>query len=181
MTAKNRSRRLLLTIGLCFAAPMLLALALQQIGWMPQGRKNYGELLAKPIALATVHLNDGSEFRWKTPDWYWTLLVRIPDSCSVECRARLELVPNLRQSLDRHAIKLRIAVADALPEGSALFHGNGIYLLHSAASDIIDTVIQTPQADIQLAMVDPNGYVILRYPENADFSQVRKDLTKLVK
>jgi hypothetical protein len=37
------------------------------------------------------------------------------------------------------------------------------------------------QADFTLALVDPGGHLMLRYPEHADLKQVRKDLGKLIR
>jgi hypothetical protein len=181
MSAQQRSRKVLLLIGLCFAAPMLASLILTQSGWMPSGRRNYGELLSEPMALSNTQLSDGSDFSWKTPEWYWTLLVRLPAVCAEECRARLDLVANVRDSLVQNATKLRIAVVDPLPEGTRLTSEHGVYLLMQPAGTGIDAILPMPVSGPQLALVDPNGYVILRYPEQADLGRVRKDLAKLLK
>ncbi|PIV32911.1 MAG: hypothetical protein COS34_10560 [Lysobacterales bacterium CG02_land_8_20_14_3_00_62_12] len=181
MPPAKPNRRLLLIIVLSFAAPLLVALGLHWQGWIPLGRKNYGELLAPPLPLTDAALADGSVFHWRTPAWYWTLLVRVPGDCSQACRAHLRLLPNLRQSLDRNAPKLRIAIVDALPADTPLARTHGVYLLAPGTATQLPSALPTAVTDIALAVVDPNGYLILRYPENANLSRLRTDLLRLVK
>lgn len=182
MSTPRRGRKALLLIGLCFAAPMLVALILTQSGWMPSGRRNYGELLQTTAALSNVKLEDGSDFVWKkAPEWYWTLLVRVPASCTDACLARLDLVANVREALAQNATKLRIAVVDPLPQGATLGKASGVYALMQPVDSSIDAVIPQPVNEPRLVLVDPNGYAILRYPEQADLGRVRKDLAKLLK
>jgi hypothetical protein len=181
MNAERRSRKTLVLIGLCFAAPMLVSLILTRAGWMPSGRKNYGELLSPPMPLINAPLIDGTTFTWKTPEWYWTLLVRVPNDCVAACREHLDLLPNLRDALARDATKLRIALADSMPEGALLIKEHGVYRLAEPVDINVDNAMPKPSNYPQLALVDPNGYVIMRYPEQADLSKVRKDLAKLLK
>ncbi len=181
MTSQKRSRTILILVGLCFAAPMLVSLILIRAGWMPSGRKNYGDLLSTPLPLVNAQLQNGTTFAWKTPEWYWTLLVRVPSQCPASCLEQLELVANVRDALARNATKLRIAVADPLPEGARLAAEPGVYQLAQPLADSVNNALPRPTGDARLALVDPNGYVILRYPQHADLAQVRKDLTKLVK
>lgn len=182
MTEPKRGRRVLLVVGLCFAAPFLASLLLNKLGWMPSGRRNYGELLTPPLPLNPVQLDGGAAFAWKTPpEWYWTLLVRIPEQCISDCRSQLDLVANLRTALARNAIKLRIAVVDPLPDGAALRSEAGVYPLAQPAEASIDSALPRPRQRPRLALVDPNGFVVLRYSEDADYTGVRKDLGKLLK
>lgn len=183
MTTQQKSRKTLVLIGLCFAAPILISLTLARVGWMPSGRKNYGELLSPPLPLTNAQLQDGATFAWKTPEWYWTLLVRVPSDCIATCRERLDLIANLRTALARDATKLRIAVADPLPDDTRLAKEHGVYLLSAPVDASISTALPMPMpsSEPRLALVDPNGYVVLRYPEQADYSKVRKDLAKLLK
>jgi hypothetical protein len=181
MSARPRNRKILLLIGLCFAAPMLVSLILTRAGWMPSGRKNYGELLSSPMPLINAPLIDGTIFMWKTPEWYWTLLVRVPNDCIAACREQLDLIPNLRDALARDATKLRIAIADPLPEGALLRQEHGVYRLAEPIDTSVNNALLKPSGFPRLVLVDPNGYVIMRYPEQADLSKVRKDLAKLLK
>ncbi|MGD9584163.1 MAG: hypothetical protein AB7V26_10935 [Lysobacterales bacterium] len=182
MNPKHRHRLLLIVLVLAFAAPMLIASLLQRGGWMPSGRKNYGELLSPPLPMPAARLHDGGEFAWKTPQWYWTLLVRVPSDCAADCRQSLLGLPKLRQSLDRHATQLRIAIVDEPGRiGTASLQGQGIYAVRIDASERIDPLLPDPLGSIQLALVDPNGFMVLRFPPSADFERVRRDLKRLIR
>lgn len=182
MNPKPRNRALLIALLLAFAAPLLFAAWLQRAGWMPSGTKNYGELLSPPQPMPVARLSDGGAFAWKTPEWYWTLLVRVPGNCVADCREALLSLPKLRQSLDRHATQLRIAIIDEPGRiGAQTLQGHGIYPVQIADAERIDPALPDPPVTIRLALVDPNGFVVLRFPQTADFARVRQDLGRLIR
>lgn len=177
----RRGRRTLVLIAIVFTAPIVIATVLAFSGWLPQGRRNYGDLVDPPlrIEVASAAL-DGKPFAWTTPQWHWTLVVRIPEHCAADCRGRLDRVNNLRVSLGRHAAKLRIVSDRALPAGVALGEARGVYLLSELPAGIAATLPE-PREDLVIALVDPAGYLMLCYPEHADLSRVRKDLGRLIR
>ena len=181
MTDVRKGRRTLVLIALVFAAPILIAGALALSGWMPEGRRNYGELVDPPVRLEQpATLVDGEAFPWATPHWHWTLVVRIPEACDGACRERLDQVGNLRISLGRHAEKLRIAVDRPVPSEGVLARASGVYVLGDVPLALRERV-RPGRSDLLLALVDPAGYLMLRYPEQADLKRVRKDLGKLIR
>lgn len=179
--ARGRGRQqLLLIIGL-FALPMVIAAVLAAIGYMPEGRRAYGEVLTPAAPLPeTAHTRDGADFRFATPEWYWTLVVRVPKQCDATCVERLNLVPNLRETLNRRAGKLRIALLDPLPTGVTAFDGpSGIYHLTDLPAELVQALPQ-PNTDLRLGLIDPSGYFVMRFPEQAELKPVRRDIGKLV-
>ena len=181
MTDVRKGRRTLVFIALVFAAPILVASLLVFSGWMPEGRRNYGELVDPPVHLDTPgSLSDGDAFAWATPQWHWTLVLRIPETCAAACRERLDQVGNLRISLGRHAEKLRIAIDRPVPADGVLGRASGVYLL-AELPVVLDDRLPEAHTDLTLALVDPAGYLMLRYPEQADLKRVRKDLGKLIR
>ncbi len=181
MNEIRRGRRKLLLVALMFAAPILIATVLAFSGWLPSGRRNYGELVDPPQRIeAAAVTRDGKPFAWTTPKWHWTLIVRIPDICDAPCRVRLDQVGNLRISLGRHAEKLRVATDSDVPPDGVLAKASGVYLL-AELPPMVHQSVPAARADIALALVDPAGYLMLRYPEQADLARVRKDLGKLIR
>lgn len=181
MNNVRSGRRKLILVALMFAAPILLATVLAFSGWLPSGRRNYGELVDPPqrIEVAAV-TRDGKAFAWTTPQWHWTLMLRIPENCDGPCRKRVDQVGNLRISLGRHAEKLRIATDREVPEDGVLAKASGVYALADLPLPLRQGVPE-PSADITLALIDPAGYLMLRYPEQADLARVRKDVGKLIR
>ncbi|AVP98867.1 hypothetical protein C7S18_17530 [Ahniella affigens] len=173
-------RQLLLIVGL-FALPMLIAGVLAAIGYMPEGRKAYGEVLtpAKPLPETAITV-DGQAFPLATPQWFWTMVVRVPKTCDATCVERLNLIPNLRETLNRRAEKLRFAILDPLPPGVTAFAGlRGVYYLQQFPAEL-NTGLPQPETDLRLGLVDPSGYFVMRFPEHAELKPVRRDLGKLV-
>jgi hypothetical protein len=181
MSDVRKGRRTLVLVALVFAAPILIASLLALSGWMPSGRRNYGELVDPPHRVeSTTALAGGDAFTWTTPKWHWTLVLRIPEACDGVCRERLDQIGNLRISLGRHAEKLRIAIDRPLPAAGVLAKASGVYEL-SALPPELDTRIAPARSDLTMALIDPAGYVMLRYPEQSDLRRVRKDLGKLIR
>lgn len=181
MTDVRKGRRTLVFIALVFAAPILVASLLAFSGWLPEGRRNYGELIDPPVHLdAAATKADGKPFAWTTAQWHWTLLVRVPADCDDACRGRLDLVGNLRTSMGRHAEKLRIAVDRPVAPASVLGRASGVYVLIGMPVALAER-LHDASTDVTLALVDPAGYLMLRYPEHADLSRVRKDIGKLIR
>lgn len=181
MTDVRKGRRTLVLIALVFAAPILVASLLAFSGWLPEGRRNYGELVDPPLHLEQPGTQRaGGAFAWTTPKWHWTLVVRIPEACDARCRERLDQIGNLRISLGRHAEKLRIAIDRDLPAEGVLSEASGVYALVDLPVEMSDR-LHVARTDSTLALVDPAGYLMLRYPEQADLKRVRKDLGKLIR
>jgi hypothetical protein len=181
MTDVRKGRQTLVLIAFVFAAPILIAALLALSGWRPEGRRNYGELVDPPIRIEQPGvLADGAEFPWATPQWHWTLVMRIPMACDMTCAQRLDQVGNLRISLGRHAEKLRIAIDRPVAAGSVLGRASGVYVLADMPFPLAAR-IDAADRDLTLALVDPAGYLMLSYPERADLKLVRKDLGKLIR
>ena len=182
MSPRPRNRLVLVAILLAFVAPLLIATWLQRSGWLPDGRKNYGELLAPPEPLPAARLQAGGEFAWKTREWDWSLLVRLPNDCAQACRQALLELPRLRQSLGRHATKLRIVVLDAPGRNAGqLLTGRGIYPIELVEAGTIESILPEPRTGLRLGLVDPNGFLVLRFPENAEAARLRRDLERLLR
>jgi hypothetical protein len=182
MTPLHKGRRTLILVALIFASPMLLAAVLIAGGWMPEGRRNYGVLIDPPVSVATTTatLQTGDVFTFTTPQWHWTLLVRMPAQCDQPCLDRLDQLGNLRISLGRHAAKLRIAINQSPPSNSVLGRASGVYVVPQWPVTAAQLLPESNQS-FTLALVDPAGYLMMRYDAQADLARVRKDLGKLIR
>lgn len=181
MTTPRRGRRTLLLIAMIFAAPLVVATILAFSGYLPQGRKNHGDLIEPPLALAELEArSEQGSFRFTTPQWQWTLLLRIPANCDSACASRLDQVANLRTSLGRHAVKLRIAIDRTRPQQGILGQANGVYVLQQWPAEI-DAVLPPPERDLSAMLIDPNGYAMLRFDEGSDLKGMRTDLGRVIR
>lgn len=181
MKPQQRSQAKLLLIVAIFAAPLLIALALSLSGYRPKAEKNYGELLEPPVSFAEVKGEaNGQPIAWNTAEGYWHVLLLTPPNCTAEC---LRLVDEMRRvwvGLARAAPRVRMLYVGepdaATVEAAKAFEQLSFATLTGAA------VPARPSGTRASAyLVDPYGYLVLRYPEGFDPISFRNDLKKLIK
>ncbi len=181
MDNRNRNRLVLIAIVLVFAAPIAAALLLNASGWRPTSTRNSGTLVQPPVDVGNVAvtLADGSKLDWRDPQWHWTLLALGNGECAQTCQTRLAELVRLRITLNRNAERLRIIyVGSALPAAAA---GSATALL-AGNDDAGGLAAYRPTAsgELTLALVDPNGLLMMRYANGYDAALLRGDIVKVV-
>jgi hypothetical protein len=178
---RNRNRLVFAAIVLVFATPLLTALVLHLSGWRPANTRNYGTLVQPPVDVsgADVRLADGSAFAWRDEQWHWNLLALPNGSCGDECRTRLAEIMRMRITLGRNADRLRV-----------LYLGEPLPAQDLAAATPLQTGTDTANAfaryrpqqpgALALALVDPNGLLMLRWDAGYDAARLRQDIVKVV-
>ena len=177
MTPRARNRLLLGLIAGLFLLPFGAAVVLRFGGWQPLHTRNHGELLSPPIELVNVQglRDDGSRWAWHNTEHEWTLLVRIPRRCEAACRDALQPLPNVRQALGRHAERLHLfCVGDA---------GAATSLPSLRLQGRLPPPLAEPAAGElpELWLIDPHGYLVMRYPPGFDAGGLRRDLSRLLR
>jgi hypothetical protein len=167
-----RSKRLqLILIALAFAAPVLLAVALNT-PWFrlkPDSTRNYGTLISPVIALADLGLAEtGAEQGRGTG--VWTLLW-LPESS--DCTATLDLLRRLRLAEGRELERVQLAYDDRCSQAPI----EGQLQLDSAAS----AAARQRLGASGLLLLDPYGNAMMRYPLDFDGTAVKKDLARLLR
>ncbi len=179
MDKRNRNRLVLAVIALVFAAPIVAALVLNATGWRPAHTRNAGTLVDPPLDVsgAAVTLADGSKLQWRDPQWHWTLLALASGECADACRARLAELVRLRITLGRNAERLRLVYLGA-PLPAAL----ELSPLQVGRDDDARFAAQVPAAAgaVALALVDPNGLLMMRYDAGYDAARLRQDIVKVL-
>ena len=181
MNPRNKSRLTLALVMLVFAAPMTIAFLLHVAGWRPQNTRNNGVLVEPPldVSAAPVTLASGARLEWRDPQWQWTLLALPGATCAQACRTRLDEMLRMRITLGRNAERLRIVYLG--PALDADFVKLRAPLLAGSADDATFAPYRTPAVDgLALALVDPNGLLMLRYAEGYAAQGVRKDMTRVL-
>ncbi|MDQ3206859.1 MAG: hypothetical protein M3Q40_10245 [Pseudomonadota bacterium] len=177
---RRRNRMLLLGIFAIFFGSMLLAGLLRFSGWRPEGMKNVGELLQPPGDLRDVApvLTDGREYEWSPAERTWRIVVAPPVNCTTECERVARDVHVVWQLFGKDADRVHVLWVGTPPAGPR--------------PDTLQVVRPTPAlraglpraddpAGVPVYVVDPNGFVVLRYPPGADLAGVRTDLARLLK
>jgi cytochrome oxidase Cu insertion factor (SCO1/SenC/PrrC family) len=178
MTARTRSRLVLLLIAALFAAPFVAALYLYYTGWQPQHTKNFGQMLQPARDLRDVRFTraDGSRFEWHHENRTWSVLVAPPADCGASCEELADKLRRIWVGLGNNANGVQVMWVGAAPRETfrSLLQVNAD---PSFAAQLPDTA----RVDaIPVYVVDPSGYLILRYAPGFNPRDLRRDLTQLV-
>lgn len=186
-----RSRLQLLLVFVLFAAPFFAAVMLRFSGWQPGSTRNLGQLIQPPIEVADVDPDwRNSERRWHG--------VSVGDDCSGPAlTAEADRLLRVRATLGRHAPRLlwqwQCPAQPALSGAASIavipvLTGQAPWPELAApadrpSSDPAETDETLAVAPLQrdLYMVDPHGYIVLAWPAGSAVSDVRRDLSRLIK
>lgn len=183
---KKRNRRVLVLILVAFFGSLFLAGALRFSGWRPSGMKNHGELLDPPGDLRNVTPQrvEGGAYEWRPIDRRWRIALAPPAGCDTECARLARQIDTVWQLLGKDADQVDVLWACAgnpcgppadAPRPGSLLLLQGTPQLRAGLPRVDD-----PQG-VPVYVVDPNGFVILRYAPGFDPSGLRADLAKLLK
>jgi hypothetical protein len=188
----NRGRKQLLLVAFLFALPVFVAVALAFAGWQPAGTRQHGVLLEPPQDFTTVVAADGAGERvvWNLPDGNWHVLVQLPPDCGMACPHMLDTLHRVWSALSREAAKAKIllvgtpdaatiAAMASYPEIRAITLSPNPLPAPARPAPVADTGV--PSAPLTVWLVDPNGWLVMRYDAGFDPSGLRKDLKKLIR
>jgi hypothetical protein len=178
LSQRTRSRVLLLLIAAIFLAPFATALYLFYAGWQPQRTKNHGELLAPARDLREVRFTraDGSRFEWHHEDHVWRVLAVMPPQCAVSCERLADTLQRVWVGMGHDADSIQVLWVGPPPP-----HGFRGLIPVSADASLLSRLPDkaTPDA-IPVYVVDPSGYLFMRYKPGFDPTGLRKDLKQLL-
>jgi hypothetical protein len=181
-----RNRLVLLAICALFFGSLLFAGALRFSGWRPAGTKVHGELLQPPGDLRGVapRLINGDAYHWNPIQRIWRIALAPPADCTVACAKLARQIDTVWQLMGQDSDHVQVLWIGSPP--SVAMHGSalqvvqpstallaGLPRLHSAAGE--------PPHGVPVYIIDPNGFVILRYAPGFDPSGLRTDLATLTK
>jgi hypothetical protein len=190
----RRNRRLLVLVVVLFLGSMLVAGVLRFSGWRPSGTKNNGELLDPPGDLRkhAPMLLDGTPYRWEPVARRWRIAIAPPRDCGAACDKVAGQLDLVWQLFGRNAD--RVDVLWLCPSGGdAECEVPGPLAREPALRRVrFDPALRDglPRNTIDDAslsrgvpvyVIDPNGFVILRYAPGFDPAGLREDLGKLLR
>jgi hypothetical protein len=185
---RNRNRVLLLVLLVLFFGSMLAAGLLRFSGWRPQAMKNHGELLQPPgdLRQLTMRQVDGGEYRWNPAERTWRIALAPPADCGSECDKLAREIHTVWQLFGKDADDVDVLwicpqaqPSCGLPTGAP--RPTTLRLLQ-ASPEVRASLprVEDPRG-VPVYVIDPYGFVILRYPPGFDPSGLRTDLARLLK
>ena len=179
----TRQRLVLLGLFAAFAAPFLLGWGLFAGGWRPDAVHPHGVLVQSPPLLSAPQwsgvLGSGPE------PGQWTLAMLAPVECDDACRRTLYLMRQLESTQAREASRLQRAVlVGSAPSDSlraAVEQIGHTVIWQGPLGDLRSSLPSLGASDARLAIIDPQGNLMMVYPDAFDPSGGRRDLERLLK
>lgn len=183
---RNRNRAMLIAIFVIFLGSFLVAGVLRFSGWRPSGLKNHGELLQPPADLRQLEptLADGSVYRWHPVERTWRIVVAPPADCAEACVKLAREIDLVWQLFGRDANHVHVLWMGKPPAGATMAAPLRELRTSPALRAALPRVDDTGSADrrgVPVYVVDPNGFVILRYAPGFDPGDLRTDVARLLK
>jgi cytochrome oxidase Cu insertion factor (SCO1/SenC/PrrC family) len=185
---ETRGRLLVAGIFALFFLPVALAwfLNVKAPDWLPLERTNHGTLLNPPGRLETRGMRpvagqraDADLFEGK-----WTLLYVTKSSCTEACEKALYKMRQARFALgeDMQRIqRLMVIPVDAVEGLAKKLQGQDAALRVVSADAAWMARFKTGGGAAEIFLVDPQGYLIMWYPRDANPSGLIKDLERLLR
>lgn len=178
---RSRNRFTLLAIFAVFFGVFALAGILRFSGWRPAGMKNHGELLQPPADLRAItpQFADGRDYAWDPVRRTWRIVIAPPVDCDRACTTLADQIGVVRQLFGRDAGDVDVLWLGELPATAA--RTDGFHALRDDPRLRAALPRANDPAGIPVYVVDPNGFVVLRYAPGFDPSHLRQDLSRLLK
>lgn len=181
MEVRNRRRLQAALIVAIFAVPVIVALVLGLLGWIPHGR-SYGQPIQpeRDLGNVSVQLADGKPFAWTSHTAQWTLVALPGPDCEKSCLGTLDLMHRAQIALGRHAENLRLIYLGTPPAGDAAVGFDKVWTLASTDSHALDSLRASARDSVSAVLVTPSGHALTRYPAPIDPARLGEDLKRIM-
>jgi len=179
-----QSRRTLWLVAAVCIAPFVASFTAYYF-YQPEGRVNYGELMAdKQLPVTALKLTDGKTFALSQLRGKW-LFVTVDDAaCDAYCEKKLWQMRQVRKTQGKYPERIErvwLITGGAQPGPRLREEFEGTWLVDAAGSAVLEALPHAGARSDHIYLVDPLGNLVLRYPREADPSRMRKDLERLLK
>ena len=181
MNRQTKSRLTLLGVVALFAIPLIAAFVVRSSGWRPTQTKNSGTLVEPPRDITGIAATTagGTPFLWKDPQYHWTLIMLPGANCATQCIERIDEAVRMRITLGRNADRLRIVYIG--PRQADDFFAARAPLTNLAEpSNALADYRAHDDDSLALALVDPQGLLMMRYPDGYSAQGLRSDITRII-
>ena len=189
-SVRNRKRLTLIALMALFLSPVLAAWL-----WTPDTFRNRGELIDPPQPLVNVPMisPDGSDVDLTNLFGRWTYVFFVEAGCDESCKQLADAVERVRLSQGKNEKRVRLMVITLSP--NALPSLEEIRL--SMPKTIVLGVNETEKEQLLrqfipggggsaapsggIFLIDPMGNLMMSYPATADPTDLRKDISRLLR
>jgi hypothetical protein len=175
---KPRGRAVLVLLFGMFALPVVLAVFLnsQWFDFRPSSTRNLGvlveparSLIAESALKSTLPAGLQNNF---------VLVVPYRDQCDTECQQRFDLAQHIRVAMGKEVNRVGVAAYNVTSATLSERHDQlGVAL--NVAPNVLDFL--PAELSGQIFLLDPRGFVFMRYDQRHDGTAIRKDLALVLK
>lgn len=167
MSSNKSSRIAFISVLLVFAAPVIAAYLILQLGWFKGGATSHGQMVNPPLQRA----------QWRDPQWQdaWALI----GMCRVNCEPMQSYLQRIKVTLGQYQQRVVVlSVGDNAP-----LHRDRQLFWQASLTDVPEPW----QTEGTILIMDPLGQVMLAYPPSSDEQLaeqgrgVKTDLYKMLK
>lgn len=164
-----------------FLLPVLVAVWINRSGHLPEPTRQHGELLQPPADLRAFvsRFESGGGSAQKPAERRWRVVVAPPSDCGDPCRELARELDLVWRLLGSKADGLDIFWLGAPPADATRNPATHVLRRDPALRAQLPRV--DDPAGVPVYVVDPNGFVILRYAPGFDPGGLRADLAKLLR
>ena len=189
-SVRNRKRLTLIALMALFLSPVLAAWL-----WTPDTFRNRGELIDPPQPLVNVPMisPDGSDVDLTNLFGRWTYVFFVEAGCDESCKQLADAVERVRLSQGKNEKRVRLMVITLSPDALSsvdeirLIMPKTIVLGVNAAEkeQLLPQFMSSGEAAAlqsgSVFLVDPMGNLMMSYPAKADPTDLRKDISRLLR
>lgn len=166
---KMNGKWLVLVLFVATLTPLVAAWGLIQLNWHPSSITANGQILSPPIQLKDVLEPEQSILN----DNRWRLLI-VEKDCTLACIERLESYRKMHVALGRESDNFsRWLITDSPLKSQDTFLGTA-----TLEQPPVTGMIELENA---VWLVDPQGWVMMRFDANQPAAELHKDILRLLK
>ncbi len=188
----RKNRNIILITMIIFALPVVVSTTLYMTGWRPSGTVNYGTLItpAKLLEDRTLQELDGKAIKLSQLRGKWTMFYFGPSACDEPCAKQLFFMRQTHLSLGRDFDRMQRVFVLQDDKSAATLNDRfkdyeGMIILKDEPESVLAMQKEFGADEIQekenIFLVDPQGFLMMRYMPDSDPKAVRKDLDRLLK
>lgn len=180
---KKSNRRKLIGLLILMLSPVVISYALYFSDFRPKST-HYGDLM--PLVKMTgkgTNVQDNTILRMRDLHGKWVLLQVDSGSCDEACQRKLYLMRQVRmvQGKEKERIERLWLINDAVKPEDRLFKDfDGTLFINAEQSEMLGLVETKDTQTKHIYLIDPQGNLMMRFPEGADGTLMGKDLKRLL-
>ncbi len=189
-TSQTRKRWTLIALMALFLSPVIAAWL-----WKPDTFRNYGELIDPPRPLGNVQMisPEGGSVDLDTFFGRWTYVFFVDDDCKDSCKRLSDAIERVRLSQGKNEKRIRLIVVTlnpgSLPSLSQIRLAMPKTIVLAVEASKREKLLSqfSRQAGVltrqpsKIFLVDPLGNLMMTYPAQSDPTDLRKDISRLLR